>query len=97
VPAARGRIHVEAVQDTSGVTTISVEDNGPGVDPVDRDRIFQPFYSSKGAKGTGLGLAVTSKIVAEHAGTLRAERGRLGGARLVMTFPGTGPTDIGPQ
>ncbi len=86
-PAGRGRIHVEAAQRPGGITEISIEDNGHGVDAADRQRIFQPFYSSKGGKGTGLGLAVTAKILAEHGGGVRVERGRLGGARFVLSLP----------
>ncbi len=90
VPESGGRIHVEAARLPSGATEISVEDNGPGVAPADRARIFEPFYSSKGSKGTGLGLAVTAKILAEHGGSVRVETGRLGGCRFVLALPAGG-------
>ncbi|KMY66609.1 hypothetical protein AAU61_15910 [Desulfocarbo indianensis] len=45
-----------------------VEDNGPGLDEEAESRIFEGFYSSKGAAGTGLGLMVTQKIAREHGG-----------------------------
>jgi two-component system, NtrC family, sensor kinase len=50
--------------------TIEVRDNGPGIEIQDRDKVFSLFESRKGAQGTGLGLPVTQKIVAEHGGTI---------------------------
>jgi signal transduction histidine kinase len=49
---------------------IEIEDNGPGIDPAELPRLFDLFESSKGAKGTGLGLAVSRKILQEHGGTI---------------------------
>ncbi len=49
---------------------ISVTDTGAGIPPENRDKVFDLFFSSKGSKGTGLGLAVTKKIVEEHGGTV---------------------------
>jgi signal transduction histidine kinase len=53
--------------------TLAVHDTGPGIDPKDRDRIFEPFVSTKGNSGTGLGLAVVRKIVAEHGGAVHVD------------------------
>jgi signal transduction histidine kinase len=50
---------------------ISILDNGTGIDPDYRSRIFQPFYTTKGDKGTGIGLWVSQNIVTQHRGTLR--------------------------
>lgn len=52
---------------------IRVCDNGPGIQPEWREKVFQPFFSSKGQRGTGLGLAVTKKIVEEHGGRIDLE------------------------
>lgn len=49
---------------------IEVQDNGVGIAPGDMDKIFVPFHSTKGQKGTGLGLAVTRKIIEEHGGKI---------------------------
>jgi signal transduction histidine kinase len=49
---------------------IEVQDNGVGIAEKDQTQIFVPFFSTKGQRGTGLGLAVTKKIVEEHNGTL---------------------------
>ncbi|WP_164102610.1 ATP-binding protein [Candidatus Laterigemmans baculatus] len=49
---------------------IEVSDNGPGIDPEDREKVFSLFESKKGARGTGLGLPVSQKIVHEHGGRI---------------------------
>jgi signal transduction histidine kinase len=66
---------------------IRIHDNGCGLDPALRDKIFEPLFSTKGSKGTGLGLAVTKKIVEEHGGTLTvaSEPGR--GTEFLMELP----------
>jgi nitrogen fixation/metabolism regulation signal transduction histidine kinase len=68
---------------------ILVGDNGPGVPVADRDRIFEPYFTTK-KEGMGLGLAIVKKIVLDHAGEITAteapqERG--GGAELVVCLP----------
>jgi len=55
------------------LVTISVIDNGPGIEPDRVGWIFEPFNTTKGLKGTGLGLAVTKRIVYEHRGRIRVE------------------------
>lgn len=87
VPADGGRIVLRAGEPRPGLIRITVEDNGPGVAEKDLKRIFDPFFSSKGAKGTGLGLAITRKIVEEHGGELAVQRGELGGAAFHITLP----------
>ncbi len=57
------------------IATITVSDNGHGIEADDERLIFQPFYSTKGQRGTGLGLAVTRKIVDEHGGRIALETG----------------------
>jgi len=52
---------------------IQIIDNGPGIPEDRRDWIFEPFHSTKGAKGTGLGLAVTRRIIEEHRGRIQLE------------------------
>jgi signal transduction histidine kinase len=64
-----------------GVLAIDVEDDGPGIDPALRDRLFEPFVTSKAAgRGTGLGLPISRRIVQESGGTLElvSEPGRAG-------------------
>jgi nitrogen fixation/metabolism regulation signal transduction histidine kinase len=72
-----------------------VDDNGPGVPPESRERIFDPYVTTK-EHGTGLGLAIVRKIVLDHGGDVRAEgeASPLGGARFVVTLP-AGPAAAG--
>jgi two-component system NtrC family sensor kinase len=64
-----GTLCLRTLAEQGGVT-IRVEDDGPGVEDV--ERIFEPHYTTK-VKGTGLGLAIARQIVEEHGGTIRAE------------------------
>ena len=61
---------------------ITVDDDGPGVPPSKRDRIFDPFVSGRGS--SGLGLYVSRRIVEEHHGSLTCEARPGGGARFVV-------------
>jgi signal transduction histidine kinase len=64
---------------------IRVEDNGPGVNADIKDKIFQPFYTTKPTgQGTGLGLSLSYDIVKAHGGTLSVETGESGAAFLVV-------------
>ena len=65
---------------------LDVEDNGPGIPVELRETVFDPYVTTKD-DGTGLGLSIVKKIVIEHGGTIRAEQGELGGARLRVRLP----------
>jgi two-component system, NtrC family, nitrogen regulation sensor histidine kinase NtrY len=66
---------------------ISVADDGPGIAPQIRDRLFTPYVTTKGSRGTGLGLAMAHRIVAEHRGRIEARDGQTGGATFVIRLP----------
>lgn len=88
VPRQTGVVRVTTSFDPlqrRGVLTVA--DNGPGVGPADRARIFDPFYSTKGHGGTGLGLAVARKIVHEHGGTLELNCPADGGTEFIIRLP----------
>lgn len=67
--------------------TITVIDNGPGVEEDKLAWIFEPFNTTKGLKGTGLGLAVTKRIVYEHKGRIRLESTPGKGASFKIILP----------
>jgi two-component system nitrogen regulation sensor histidine kinase NtrY len=69
-----------------GRARLTVSDDGPGIAPADRDRLFVPHFSTK-KRGSGLGLAIVSRIVQEHLGTIRAEDNAPRGARFVLELP----------
>src|SRR5438128_7964810 len=65
-----------------------VADSGPGVAAEDRDKIFEPFYTTKEpGRGTGLGLAIVARAVHDMGGVVWADAAREGGAALKMFFP----------
>ncbi|MGH9834777.1 MAG: ATP-binding protein [Blastocatellia bacterium] len=63
-----------------------VADTGPGIPPEDRERIFDPYFSTR-KRGTGLGLAIISRIVAEHQGRIRVQENSPRGARFIVELP----------
>lgn len=66
---------------------ISVRDNGCGIPPENLKKIFEVFFTTKGHKGTGLGLAVVKKIVSEHKGQIRIESVVGQGTTFYITLP----------
>jgi signal transduction histidine kinase len=77
-----GRLTITGRPEDGGVC-IAFEDEGPGVPAELRERIFQPFFTTKGSgKGTGLGLAVSRRIIEGHGGTLSVWDAERGGARF---------------
>ena len=66
---------------------VSITDNGLGMTTEERARIFVPFESKKGAKGTGLGLPVSQKILREHSGEIIVNSQPGKGTRFVLSWP----------
>jgi two-component system nitrogen regulation sensor histidine kinase NtrY len=65
---------------------IEVADDGPGIAPEDKEKLFLPYFSTK-RRGTGLGLAIVNRIVSDHNGYIRVEDNRPRGARFVIELP----------
>jgi len=89
-----GRINVNitsgSIHDGELGTVFVVEDNGPGIDPAIREKLFQPFVTTKGEKGTGLGLWVSQGIVHKHGGTMKisnSSRSGMNGASVRVFLP----------
>ncbi|MBA3395628.1 MAG: PAS domain-containing protein [Deltaproteobacteria bacterium] len=91
--AAAGGKHVRVtgalgprVDDEPATVQITVEDDGPGIPPEQLTRIFDPFFTTK-RKGTGLGLATSHAVVAEHGGRIDIESTVGKGTKMVVTLP----------
>jgi signal transduction histidine kinase len=89
---AGGTVTVAVAADGRGHGRIEVLDEGPGVPPELRDKIFEPFARlpasrSRADAGSGLGLAIARRLVELHDGTLVVEDGVAGGARFVLQLP----------
>ena len=77
----RGEVDREAA-----VQRVLVSDNGPGIDPALRERVFRPFFTTK-QKGTGLGLSLVQKIVVTHNGRVQVGPAPTGGTTMTVTLP----------
>jgi nitrogen fixation/metabolism regulation signal transduction histidine kinase len=82
-----GGVRIRAWRDAErGEICIAVEDDGPGIATDERQRVFEPYYTTK-ESGTGLGLAIVKKIVLEHGGIVTLETRREGGASFTIRLP----------
>jgi signal transduction histidine kinase len=82
----RGRVDV-SVATADDCVFIRVEDNGPGVADAIRETLFQPFVSEGKEHGTGLGLALSSRVMEAHGGSLRLEESGPGKTVFCLTLP----------
>jgi signal transduction histidine kinase len=90
---AGGAVRVYAER-LDGGWRISVADDGPGIRPEDRARLFQPFTrlsAHGGERSTGLGLAITQRIVEAHGGQIGVDSTHGGGATFWFTLPDEAP------
>ncbi len=74
------------------MAVIRVSDNGPGISESIRNKILQPFFTTK-EEGTGLGLSIAVRILAEHHGRMDIESNRGGGTTFIISLPLKEPTD----
>jgi len=88
VPEREARIRVKLTR-KGDYFLLDVEDSGRGIAPEQRERVFDPYVTTK-HDGTGLGLAIVKKIVIEHGGRITAADSELGGARLRVRLPACG-------
>ena len=81
------RLQIMAGENLAGTEVwVRVRDNGPGIHPDVLDKIFNPFFTTKD-KGTGLGLALSKKVVDAHGGSMDVESDTEAGTEFVLTFP----------
>jgi nitrogen fixation/metabolism regulation signal transduction histidine kinase len=83
--SARPRVRISIEADPDAVW-LHVDDNGKGIAVADRERVFEPYYTTKN-HGTGLGLAIVKRIAFDHAGSITATDSPLGGARFTLKLP----------
>ncbi len=80
-----------AVHPVDGTVVVTVDDDGPGIDPDDAVHVFDRFFRSERSRtrpgGAGLGLSIVAAIVDAHGGTVTAGDSPLGGARFTVTLP----------
>jgi signal transduction histidine kinase len=90
-----GTLSIGTEKDTGeGWLRISVQDTGTGIQPEERERIFQAFYTTK-TKGTGLGLSIVEGVLKNHGGKISIEQPDGAGTRVVLCLPVSG--DAGPR
>lgn len=87
LPARKGRIAVSSFHNAEKqVVTVAVADNGCGIPPDYRDKMFEPYFSTK-KTGTGLGLAIVSSIIEDHHGRIFVEANPEGGTIVTFELP----------
>ena len=90
LPAGGGTIRVSTERRGEEIA-LRVQDDGRGIAPEDRERIFAPFFTTKGeSKGTGLGLFVTREIVERHGGRIEVESTPGSGSTFTIILPAGG-------
>ena len=82
-----GEVLLRCRKAKGGAVEYQVIDNGCGMDAEVREKIFQRFFSTKGSKGTGLGLMITRKIIDEHGGGIEVESAQGKGTTFTIRLP----------
>ena len=94
LPEECGEIHLATRVEADDQLLITVEDNGCGIPDKQREKIFEPFFSTKGeGKGTGLGLSIVRNIVQQHGGAIEVRERDGGGTVFAIRLPGRARPD----
>jgi two-component system OmpR family sensor kinase len=92
-------VSVESLAAPAGAVRVTVSDNGPGIEPAERARVFDRFYRRAGTAqpGSGLGLAIVKSIADAHGATLQLADGLDGrGVAVAVTFPASAAAPLAP-
>nr|WP_287413280.1 response regulator [Pseudodesulfovibrio sp.] len=81
-----GRLEFSAVRNGDNLI-ISVADNGMGMDQETREKIFTLFFSSKGKRGTGIGLFISNQTIEQHGGSIEVDSSPDKGSKFIVTLP----------
>jgi len=82
-----GKVIIRSIKETAGGVSYQAQDNGCGMDEQTRAKAFRRFFSTKGRKGTGLGLMITRKIVYEHGGWIDFKSQKNKGTTFTIRLP----------
>jgi PAS domain S-box-containing protein len=83
-----GTVTVSTFKGADNQVSVAVADDGPGIAVEDRQKIFEPFYTTKtDGKGTGLGLSIVANIIEQHEGAIAVDECAGGGAKFTITLP----------
>lgn len=85
VSPAGSRVDVR-ITTAPGTALVTIHDRGPGIPADARERLFEPFFTTR-AQGTGLGLPMTQQIIEQHHGHIRVEQPAEGGTRFIIELP----------
>jgi two-component system nitrogen regulation sensor histidine kinase NtrY len=81
------RIYIKTFHDAArDLVVAEISDNGDGISPVDFQKLFQPYFSTKN-RGTGLGLAIVQRVISEHHGRIKAVSNQPRGAKFIIELP----------
>jgi signal transduction histidine kinase len=86
----RASIEVRLDESERGDVVVIVVDHGGGMAPEVKARLGEPFFTTRGERGTGLGIGISQRIIAEHGGSLTFESQPGAGTRVTVTVPGLG-------
>jgi PAS domain S-box-containing protein len=85
VAGHQGEINIEFSRDNDKLVLV-IQDNGPGIDKEEQDKIFTPYFTTKKG-GTGLGLYIAQRIIRDHEGTIIVESEKGSGTKFTIAFP----------
>ena len=90
------QIYVATYATPADTVELVIADTGCGISPEDKEKLFLPYFSTKG-RGTGLGLAIVNHILSEHGAHIRVEDNRPAGAKFIVEIPVPAPGEVEPR